>query len=752
MSPSKKSTSTYDQVVKILNSIQGKTVPNYQGLHAFWLNPEVFLNKSLYGQRLIAPKDGDVSENNSNGCCGSEVKSVHPPASQLTKSDDGCCGGTSEKDSAALQPAVTSINQPPTITSIGDCWPSGGSGGGGSQPSEKRSDKSAIIIGLRGLYPFDGSIFPKLLWDTKKQATSDQIQTIANWIDADCPISLKEEDEKSTAKLHSLTVRDLKISLANGETLHKASANITNTDSKKNKGLTIRKEISSMSPEELKIYREALNCMFQYTDFWQDERSFDFWARIHTNSCQHGWEQFGPWHRLYLYFFEQKLQDYNENIAIPYWSWTDYSKENQNTFNNLKLDTGVLPNAFGCYLTKTGLSKLKNQKKSNERPLFSKAEISKLEGITKKGTIFYSGLRFLNAAGISYGIINVDDAATWDDKTRVIYNVLKEINPLWFPNRWPGSISNNPTQYPTKSDIDVLLSLDSFGDFGGGPSYDHHFGSLEKVHNGMHNFSGGSNPCYPSDSNQEWTKIYKKLELTPNAQSLENPQTGWMTDNRITAFDPLFWSHHSNVDRIWARWQELHNGTPQEMDGAMAPWSMTVAEGMSTQKLGYIYQKDSVYFDVSSKYSLKKFNSEASKVSKNTLDTHRKAEIKIHRVQRGNLQNACIRIFLNSPNATLETPTKGNDKFVEEIITFHGSCYGGPGHCDLPLDNTRTFDHRPLHHHEPRNYKVDATEAVKRVLNDGAKDISVQLVIVGIDGNTIDNAVYIDGVSLNFLD
>ncbi|AXT52352.1 tyrosinase family protein [Aquimarina sp. BL5] len=752
MAGKKKRKSQYEQVKEILNTLQGKAIPSYQGLHAFWLNPKTFMTASLYGQRLIAPKDGSNSNQTSDGCCGSKgISSVPTAAKQPTTSSEGCCGSQkNSSDTASMQPAVSAVQQPPTTTSIGDCWPSGGSGGGGgSSPSQKRSDQSAIIIGLKGHYPFDGSIFPKLLWDASATASADQIQTITNWIDADCPLTL-EEEQKNASKVLQASTSNNHLALANGELLHQVSTNKTNQDHKDNKGLTIRKEVSSLTPEELNTFREALNCMFQYTDFWQDERSFDYWARIHTDSCQHGWEQFTTWHRLYLYFFEQKLQDYDQNIALPYWSWTDYADQNKNTFNNKEYDLGVLPEAYGCYLTQKGLDKLKDKKTSEGKSILTKKEISALEKIVKKGTIYNSGLRFLKAAGIPYEIINVNNVAVWSDKIRAIYDILKETNPLWFPNRWPGSMGPL-SQYPTKDDINLLLSMDNFGDFGGGPSYDHHYGALEKVHNGMHNFSGGTNPCYP-DNSDEWKKIYQKLKLTADPQSKENPVYGWMTDNRITAFDPLFWAHHSNVDRLWARWQELHTGTPQEMNAVLAPWSMTVQDTINIQKLGYTYMRDSVFYDVSSKVGLVKFNSAPTKVSTNTLDTHRKAEIKIHRVQRGNLQNAHIRVFLNAPDATIDTPTKGNDHFVEEISTFHGSCYGGPGHCNLPLDKTRQFDFRQLHHHEPRNYKINATDAVQRILNNGAKDITIQLVILGIDGKQIDNAVYIDGVSLNFMD
>jgi len=33
-------------------------------------------------------------------------------------------------------------------------------------------------------------------------------------------------------------------------------------------------------------------------------------------------ERFLPWHRAYLYEFEQNLQDFAKDITVPYWDWT----------------------------------------------------------------------------------------------------------------------------------------------------------------------------------------------------------------------------------------------------------------------------------------------------------------------------------------------------------------------------------------------------------------------------------------------
>ena len=144
--------------------------------------------------------------------------------------------------------------------------------------------------------------------------------------------------------------------------------------------------------------------------------------------------------------------------------------------------------------------------------------------------------------------------------------------------------------------------------------------------------------------------------------------------------------------------------------------------------------------------------SQLAGIRQSVLDEHRKADIRLHRVQRGNMHNCSVRIFINSPNADIKTPTENNDNYVGEVTTFHGTCYGGPGHCALPLDKTRRTDQRKLHHHEPRNYRVDASQAIQKQISQGATDLSVHLVVVGMNGEPIDNALFIDGVSLNFFD
>lgn len=702
----------YSQVKSILNSAQGNTVPDYQGLGAFWMDYDTLLSADLYGNRLIAAAPETLSSGDkpqgSSSCCGS------------TTSDDS----NSELSSGE-------------IAADANCWPSGGGRGvSGAAADTSRSEQSALITGLRGKAPFDGSIFPPLLWEAKRAATESEITLIANWIDDGCP-----KDSDTTDKNAQLSAkRETLLALACGASKHKISDQNTNVSQASQKGLKVRKEIGCLTDSEVQRLREAIACMHTFDEYYQDERSFAFWGRMHANSCQHGWEQFLPWHRLYLYFFEQMLQDFDESITIPYWAWSDYADQNRDTFNTQTLDQGILPERFGCWLDQRGYETLAEASKDKKITL-SSTQLKNLAKMAKSGTIYQSSNRFLKAAGIPFMVdVNPEtQQEQWTITIRAIYLELLRINPLWTPKRWPGAVGS-PTSYPTTDDINRVLQTPNWPAFAGGPEHDHHFGALESVHNGMHNFSGGTNPNYPVSEH-------------PDPQNPDNPQYGLMVDARVTAFDPIFWAHHSNVDRIWAQWQEHHaNGRPDDMDAVLAPWSMTVKDTMSTSKLGYEYMRNSYHYATSSKHGMTNFNSQSANVDPQVLNTFSKAEVRLHRVQRANLPSSVLRIYLNDDSVSHKSKMQDNSHFVTELHMFHGACHGGPGHCNLPLERSRQFDQRSLHHNEPRNHRIDVTDAVNRMLAKGEDDISVHIVVTGLDGQPLDNALYLDGVSLNFMD
>src|SRR5207237_349537 len=57
------------------------------------------------------------------------------------------------------------------------------------------------------------------------------------------------------------------------------------------------------------------------------------------------------------------------------------------------------------------------------------------------------------------------------------------------------------------------------------------------------------------------------------------------------AYDPIFWAHHANIDRLWARWQLTHSPIfPRSyLDRALPPFPMTVRQTLDVSGLGYDY-------------------------------------------------------------------------------------------------------------------------------------------------------------------
>jgi tyrosinase len=68
-----------------------------------------------------------------------------------------------------------------------------------------------------------------------------------------------------------------------------------------------------------------------------------------------------------------------------------------------------------------------------------------------------------------------------------------------------------------------------------------------------------------------------------------------------SAFDPIFWSHHCMIDRLWYLWQVQHgvnNLPPAYLTKVLAPWSLTVADVLDVRKLGYTYAAAAVRIPV----------------------------------------------------------------------------------------------------------------------------------------------------------
>ena len=84
------------------------------------------------------------------------------------------------------------------------------------------------------------------------------------------------------------------------------------------------------------------------------------------------------------------------------------------------------------------------------------------------------------------------------------------------------------------------------------------------------------------------------LEGTPH-----NCVHWWMggdMNTYMSPLDPIFWMHHSNIDRLWVVWNQTHQNTTnsawvnyQLQYGAFPNWA--VSSTLSTQNMGYTYDR-----------------------------------------------------------------------------------------------------------------------------------------------------------------
>jgi tyrosinase len=85
------------------------------------------------------------------------------------------------------------------------------------------------------------------------------------------------------------------------------------------------------------------------------------------------------------------------------------------------------------------------------------------------------------------------------------------------------------------------------------------------------------------------------------------------------------------------------------------------------------------------------------------------------------------RVFINAPEANLDTP-RDDPHFAGSFCIFgHGGCFGDVGHCDIPTERD-PFDLRPPHQLIPAHKTVVVTDAFKRLVKPEDDQLTVTVV------------------------
>jgi len=89
----------------------------------------------------------------------------------------------------------------------------------------------------------------------------------------------------------------------------------------------VRKDVATLAADgpELSAYRKAISTMKKWAMAnMNDRRGWVAQAARHRTDCPHGNWFFLPWHRAYLYYFEEicRQASGDADFALPYWDWT----------------------------------------------------------------------------------------------------------------------------------------------------------------------------------------------------------------------------------------------------------------------------------------------------------------------------------------------------------------------------------------------------------------------------------------------
>jgi len=697
----------YERVKQILDRASGESTVDYGGRGRFWNLPLAqFLEVKIHGARMIAPV-----ETAAHSCCHAEE-------------------GTAEGSAAETA-------------------------------SAGRGARSGLIRALRGQAPFDGSQYPPLPWGGQL-VPEEEILFISDWIDDGCPAddhqtSFEVDGTTTEPRLEQLDDSNVE-PVARSYEVYEGSPN---EYTYKYGELKQRTNLDCMSEPQLEKLRWAFRELYRFNKWPEDRRSYNNMALIHQNHCQHGWERFLPWHRIYLYEFEQALQDVCPGITLPYWDWT------MPQYRPDQPEKGwIIPRSYKAFLTRESITYLV-EKADPQLPPEAGAEL--LKQMVEPGLVYTSQTTFF-ATVASFTKPEYTEGA---HRERFI-DALLAANALWYPLRYPAEYhdsKNDPLpinrsifhyHYPTPEDMEQILALRTFRDFGGGSFYDDSFGFLDQnPHNTMHIWTGGQNPEPPSAKKSLLTidgrhrnrgvqvagrRFHSRNDL------YSRPVFGDMLSNLTASFDPIFWPIHVNIDRLWFDWQQRNpQSLPNDLAAVLTPWSYTVADTLDMPRFGYEYVKCAFLVPVGLATPVGRFISKAISLPETLRGSFRQAEVRLHRVPQ--LDRSCfIRVFLNLPDADAYTSIEDPHYAGYLAIFGHGPCVGGPGHCDLPPSRPRQYDQRPRNHNTPRNHRVDVTKTARRLIEDGASSLQITLVVIGADYREENELLRLDGVSLDFLD
>lgn len=234
--------------------------------------------------------------------------------------------------------------------------------------------------------------------------------------------------------------------------------------------------------------------------------------------------------------------------------------------------------------------------------------------------------------------------------------------------------------------------------------------------------------------------------------TLENPHNGlhgWVSGSMgavaWAAFDPLFWAHHSNVERYFCDWQDANPSIRPAADlesSPVSPFNVTISDIWDYTQLGYRYlpPQTTTLRLTQADFAVARYIASGQPVAEFSLadvpSNFQKAELEFEEVRPPEASFE-LRIFLNESEASARTPTEGNPYYAGSYYFFgHGQCIGDDhSHCIVP--DEAGFQVRPPHHLTPMSVRVNVSEPVRGLLDREEGTARISLVAVDNQGEQI---------------
>ena len=246
-----------------------------------------------------------------------------------------------------------------------------------------------------------------------------------------------------------------------------------------------------------------------------DPRNWYRNAMVHQLDCPHmNWWLF-PWHRAYIGWFEQTCRDMSGNpmFTFPYWDWT------ANPVNPAEFADGLL---------------------NPSNPHFVKGYTDFYEQINAPMATFWNGLSTVQKTGLSLrGYNSMDDV--WKEVQGAFTDAGAQARFT------PGFSDCGLVKAVSKETILAGLKPSDYVSSGPGTS-----------------FSSGATLHHQDPTQGATVSI---LEGSPH--NLVHNNMGLYMPDFLSPVDPLFFAHHSNLERLWCLWQAQSGATLPPAD---SPW------------------------------------------------------------------------------------------------------------------------------------------------------------------------------------